>query len=442
MLRGRAVMNHRKDDLIGIRKARFASFVLLFVCFAAMLVSFVVCTEKEQVYIAAVAIIVVLVFLWWFLYRRVMFSEAEFFEALAKDMRSVHRRLRILESAVRQTFDGVVIVSEGGDLVLVNETAKRLLAAYDGDLDGARYDEWASGFSEKLTRKAILDAAHENRQHETISVQGQVYKIGYVALVPEKGLGNGAVAVISDVTESAKVERMQIDFVANVSHELKTPLSTVRLYAETLLNGSAENPETMYEFLEVIVSEAERMGRLITSLKHLDKSESIETDPEADESDLPSLIKESMKKLDMAASSKSLSVNQMFDNDMRVNVEMNRDRIEQVIQNVLENAIKYTEEKGRVDVDIIPGQNCVQIVISDNGVGIPEEDQARVFERFYRVDKARTGKIGGTGLGLAISKQIIDAHGGTIRLERNAKRGTKVTITLPTSTARGVPGIL
>ena len=132
----------------------------------------------------------------------------------------------------------------------------------------------------------------------------------------------------------------------------------------------------------------------------------------------------------------------MFSDDLRINLEMDRGRIEQVMLNILGNSIKYTEEKGRIDVDIISGLNCVQIVISDNGVGIPEEDLAHVFERFYRVDKARTGNTGGTGLGLAISKQIVDAHGGTIGIESKVGRGTTVTVNLPISKTRGTPGIL
>jgi two-component system sensor histidine kinase VicK len=132
----------------------------------------------------------------------------------------------------------------------------------------------------------------------------------------------------------------------------------------------------------------------------------------------------------------------MFAEDLRLSIEMDRDRIEQVLLNILGNAIKYTEEKGRIDVDIIPGQNCVQIVISDNGLGIPEEDLSRVFERFYRVDKARSGKTGGTGLGLAISKQIVEAHDGTINIESKLGRGTSVTVSLPIVKTRGTPGIL
>ena len=435
-------MGYREDYLVGIRKARLASFVLLLTCFAALLVLFVLIEERQLLYIAAAVVIAVHVAFWWFVYRRILLSEAEFFEAVAEDMYAVHFRLRTFESAVRHISDGVVIVSEEDDIVLVNETAKRLFAAFDGDLDGSHYDEYAAGFSEKLERATILEAANESLPPETISVDGQYYKIGYVALVPEKGRWRGAVAVISDVTESTKADRMQSDFIANVSHELRTPLTSVKVYAETLRTGSVEEKGTEQEFLDIIVSEADRMNGLIKELMDLASTDYTELVLNLAESDLPTLVKTSIKKLSGLAQGKSIVINRMFDENMSLSVEMDRVRIEQVLINILNNAIKYTDEEGRVDVDIISGQNCVQIVITDDGIGIPEEDLARVFERFYRGDKARTGGIGGTGLGLAISKQIVEAHGGTVGIESKYGRGTTVTVTLPAGKGRGVPGIL
>ena len=432
----------RKDDLIGIRKARFASFVLLFVCFAAMLVIFILLPEGgTEVYLAFVIVLAVLLTLWWFIYRNILYGEAAFFEALTSDMRSVHSRLRILEATVRGIPDGVVILAENGDLIFVNETAKNLLAAFDDDLDDARYDEYAAGFSKGLERAAILEATEKGSPPETVCVNGQHYKIGYVAFVQEKNKERGAVAVISDVTENTKVENMQIEFVANVSHELKTPLAVIKSYTETLM-GVSEDAETLQKFMEMIVSEVDIMDRLIKDLLYLARVDFTGSDIKTSESDLPSLVRMSIKKLGLEANKKSLSLNQMFADDLRISMEMDRDRIEQVILNILGNAIKYTEEKGRVDVDIISGQNCVQIVITDNGIGIPEEDLSRVFERFFRVDKARTEKSGGTGLGLAISKQIVDAHNGTINLESKYGRGTTVTISLPSGKMRSASGTL
>ena len=480
-------MGHRKDDLIGIRKARFASFVLLLVCFAAMLIIRELAAGQAQAFTAAAIVIGALIFAWWFAYRQILYDEAIFFEEFAEDMRSVYRRLRILESTVRQIEDGVVIVAEEGGLVLMNETVKRLFTAVDTDIDGPAYDEYAANFSDKLERAAILTAAREGSAPVTICVEGQYYRIGCIPLAAEKDRGRGAVAVISDVTESEKAEKMQVDFISNVFHELMTPLASVKSYAETLKDGSVDDEGLRGEFLGIIVSEADRMEKLAKSLLFLARQEYGGGGTKMVPGDLLSLVRMSIRKLDMAAKEKSITVNKLFDElideqdgqdgrdefpdgqdgqdghgelnneqgglqdempdgqrdgKRRVIVEMDRDSIESVVQNVLGNAIKYTGEKGRIDVDIISGQNCVQIVITDNGAGIPEEDLARVFERFFRTDKARSGKTGGTGLGLAISKEIVDAHGGTISIESKLGRGTTVTVSLPIAKTRGTPGIL
>ena len=424
----------------GIRKARFASFVLLLVCFAAMLVINILVTDKTYAWIASACVIAALLVFWWFYYRSILFKEAAFFNAFASDMRTVYHRLRMLESVVRQNDDGVVIVAKNGDLILVNAAARRLLAALDDDLEGSRYDEYAADFNENLKRAAILESARKGVAPLTVGVEGQYYKIGYVVLTSEKGDEQGAVATISDVTESAKAERMQLDFVANVSHELNTPLTSVRSYAETLLDDHSDE-DMVNDFLSTIVSEAARMGGLIKELRIVSETDRKEIQLNITDNDLPTLVKTSMKVFDKDIKDKALSVYRMFPDNLRLNVELDRDRIEQVLINLFGNAIKYTEEKGRIDVDIISGQNSVQIVIKDNGIGIPEEALSRVFERFYRVDSAHSRKTGGSGLGLAISKQIVDAHGGTMALESSLGRGTTVTVSLPLGPGRGTPGI-
>ena len=432
----------RKDDLIGIRKARFASFVLLIVCFAAMFVVLVLSAASLNAYIAAVVVLAALIIFWWFFYRRLLFSEAAFFDALTADMRTVNTQRRILESTVKHTPDGAVIVSEDEEFVIVNEAAKSLLAMFDGDTDVASYDEYAAGFNKNLTRAAILEAAKENRADETFESGGQHYKIRYITLAPEKGWGGGAVAVIADVTEYTNVENMQKEFVANISHELRTPLSSVKAYAETLLMDTGSDPDTMEEFLGIIVAEADRMTQMVENELSWSWLDEKGATINASETDLTALVKQAMgARLEELAKKKSITVNRMFA-DKRLNIEIDRALIQRVLTNVLENSIKYTDEKGRIDVDIIPSQNCVQIVISDNGAGIPEEDLSRVFERFYRVEKSRTRDIEGTGLGLAISKKIVEMHGGTIGIESQVGEGTRVIVTLPTTRSRGTAGIL
>ena len=373
--------------------------------------------------------------------RRLAAEETRHITDLA-DFNKTNYRLRLLESAVRQISDGVIILAEGGGFTLVNEEAKSILELDDSDISGQIYDEVATGFSEKLETKAILAAAEEGSSGETITVDGRNYRLGFAAISDEDGNFRGAVCVISDVTEKMKAESMQRDFVANVSHELKTPLTAVKSYAETLLKGDLSDEAMTRDFLSVIDAEADRMDRLVKDLLFMTRIDGTTINRELVESDLPILVRTAMKKLSMAAKEKEQIVNRMFAEDMVLSVEMDRDQMEQVVLNILSNAIKYTDEKGRIDIDIIPNENCVQIVISDNGIGIPEKAKARVFERFFRVDKARSRQMGGSGLGLAISKQIVESHGGDIDIDSKFGKGTKVIVTLPLSGRRGKRGIL
>jgi two-component system sensor histidine kinase VicK len=401
-----------------------------------MLVVFVVLGSGMPAYIASAIIIAALIVAWRVYFWRIFYSEAEFFDALATDL----NRLRRLEAAVRKIEDGVVIITENKELILINETAKKYLAVVDGDLDGSRYDEYAADFSGKLARSMILDAAKEGKPPVTIEMKEKTFRIGYVAVRSKKEELLGAVAVISDVTDRTNLENMQIDFVANVSHELKTPLTSIRGYAETLMTGAVDDEEMIKEFLSIIVSCADDMDSRIRKQLFYSRTKYTGIRIDASEEDLTALVRMSMKKLDIVARKKSLTLFQMFA-DKRVPIEIDRDGIEQVMQNILGNAIKYTDEKGRIDVDIIQDKNCVQIVISDNGMGIPEDDLSRVFEPYYMVDKSRAGNREGSGLGLAISKQFVDAHGGSISIESTLGLGTTITVSLPTSGLRGTPGI-
>ena len=384
---------------------------------------------------AVLAVILVVVFFALFRERRGAAAAQAQIEA------SCTRRLSLFETAVSRTGDGILILDAEGNFLFINEAAKQALGVTTSDIEAGRYDEVVSGFSVKMQRESILKRGASGDTEERVNFAGGIYRVRFRRLQQE-GRDAGAVCVISDITESYKAEDMQTDFVANVSHELKTPLTTVKSYAETLLSGDAGDPEVTREFLEIIDSEAARMGRLVSDLLLMSRLDDRRQQIEMTESDLALLTRSVMRKLDGFAKSKNLTINRMFDETLTVQISMDRDHMEQVIHNVLSNAIKYTDEGGRIDVDLLPAPNCVQIVISDNGTGIPEEAQARVFERFFTVDKARSRRLGGTGLGLAISRQIVEAHSGSIGLESKYGEGTTVTVTLPMAQGRGTPGIL
>jgi len=230
---------------------------------------------------------------------------------------------------------------------------------------------------------------------------------------------------------------MQMDFVANVSHELKTPLTTIKSYTETLLDGHVDDLATTRKFLEIIDSETDRMTRLVRDLLQLSRLEHKQEQMHKQGANLTELVKTAITKVMLQARGRNQQLNSIFDENIVAGVFIDKDRIEQVLLNVLINAIKYTEDGGRIDIDLQLVKNEAYLTVKDNGIGIPPEDISRVFERFFRVDKARSRALGGTGLGLAISKQIIEEHDGKISVESKEGQGTKVTIMLPLVSYRG-----
>ncbi|MDR0852849.1 MAG: cell wall metabolism sensor histidine kinase WalK [Clostridiales Family XIII bacterium] len=369
---------------------------------------------------------------------------------------SLHRKnkrtLRLLEGAenslaaendridgiLRNIADGVIAVDVAGNFVHVNPSAVNMFRLSEADIRSGQYDEIMVRHHEKLSLESLLEGAEGE---EMITCLGRTLALRVETVVAKSGETEGVIAFLRDVTETQSLEDMQVDFVANVSHELKTPLTTIKTYAETLLSGGVSE-EQKKDFVEIIDSEADRMTRLVKELLMITRMDHSQQKWYKKESDISALLRMAVRKMEITAKSKDIAINFMFDTTDKTLVEMDVDRIEQVVLNVLSNAIKYTDEGGRIDVDLLVREEKVRIIISDNGIGIPEKAQARVFDRFFRVDKARSRQIGGTGLGLSISKQIVEEHGGDIELESRFGKGTKVSIVLPMPRHRGERGIL
>ena len=223
---------------------------------------------------------------------------------------------------------------------------------------------------------------------------------------------------------------MRIEFVADVSHELKTPITSIMGYAETLVEGDYDK-ETQDKFLGVISSEAKRMAKLVSDLLTLSRYDNNKIQYEASEFDLGELVKKCQEKLQIEADKK----NQHTECFVTANVPpviANKDGIERVILNILSNSIKYTPENGNIKIYVGFVYNDAYVKIIDNGIGIPEEDLNRIFERFYRVDKARTRELGGTGLGLSIAKEILNQNKGSIDIKSKPGKGTEVVVRIPT----------
>jgi two-component system phosphate regulon sensor histidine kinase PhoR len=240
--------------------------------------------------------------------------------------------------------------------------------------------------------------------------------------------GGGAVAVLRDLTETERVEKTRRDFIANVSHELRTPLTSIQGYTETLLDTASGNNHSR-EFLEVIRKNATRMSRLTEDLLTLARVESGEQRFDVQPVTSTDLLQDAVQSFHEVARSHGIEL--QVEDTAKVQVSADRDAIHQVFSNLVDNALKYGASGGRIVLGAHPSQSGIEFYVRDFGPGIPSEHLPRLFERFYRVDKARSRESGGTGLGLAIAKHIVLAHGGTIRAESELNHGSTFLFTLP-----------
>ena len=225
---------------------------------------------------------------------------------------------------------------------------------------------------------------------------------------------------------------MRKEFVANVSHELKTPITTIKSYAETLMDGDITDKELSSQFLSVIDNECDRMARIVKDLLQLSNLDYNKTKWKKESISIKELLKHACMKMNLAAKEKGHHIELNIEENIP-DIVADKDGIEQVILNIISNSIKYTEDNGIIEINNYEAEGDVVISIKDNGIGIPQMDQKRIFERFYRVEKGRSRDLGGTGLGLSIAKEIIEAHNGNIVLNSEPNIGTEVIIKLPTS---------
>jgi two-component system phosphate regulon sensor histidine kinase PhoR len=241
---------------------------------------------------------------------------------------------------------------------------------------------------------------------------------------------SGAVIVLHDITELRKLERVRRDFVANVSHELKTPLTAIQGFAETLLAGAIDDPKNRVRFLEIILDHSRRLARLTDDLLRLSKMDADRLDLELQRLGVPHFVESCVETAQRPALEKDLRISVNLQ-DRLPDIAADRRRLAEVLQNLLDNAIQYTSPGGQIMLSVSADAGEVKFTVSDTGIGIPQADQPRIFERFYRVDVARSREVGGTGLGLAIAKHLVEAHGGRIWVESEVGQGSQFYFTVP-----------
>ncbi len=346
-----------------------------------------------------------------------------------------------LETIVKYMADGLLAVDMNRHIILVNPAAMDMLSMTAKELTERSYDEIIGKRSKTLLFDLIRENCKNGGAHSTFVYEGKAFAVRYDRFRDENDADVGIIILLQDITEQEKLDNMQRDFVANVSHELKTPLTTIKSYTETLLDGASADPETTRNFLTVVDAEADRMGRLVRELLQLSRLDYKQESWHKKEVNIINVLKTAVTKVEMTANTKKQHIECVFDPEQRILSVIDRDRIEQVLLNILSNAIKYSPKETTIRVDAYKEDNLALLVVEDEGIGISEKEQQRVFERFYRVDKARSREMGGTGLGLAIAKQIVEEHGGTITLKSALTQGTRVTITLPLAPMRGQKNI-
>jgi two-component system phosphate regulon sensor histidine kinase PhoR len=340
-----------------------------------------------------------------------------------------------LTSVLENMIDGVIMIDREAKLVLVNRAAEQIAGFSASGLLGQHVFALQSLCDlHPLIERCM--AGHE-RIRDEIALhlpEERIVEVNLIPIVLANGVGGGTLIILHDTTSIRRLERIRSEFVANVSHELKTPIASVKGFSETLLAGAMDDPETAKTFLQIIYDESERINRLIGDLLELSKIESRLVPLRLAPVDLHELIGKTVEAMGNQAENKHIALSMAVDRDLYI--EADEDRLRQILINLLSNGVSYTPEGGKVSVKAFPvggGQEeeKMRIVVSDTGIGIPKEDLTRIFERFYKVDKARSRSSGGTGLGLSIVKHLVDLHGGTIHVDSVVGVETTFTIELP-----------
>ena len=348
---------------------------------------------------------------------------------LQTNLSEISTQKKQMETILLHMSDGIIAFNMEGKVILINPAATRALSIMEEDTD---FETIFKNVNIDINMEKIIYLEDWTSSEQKVKVKDRYLNLAFEILKDEKDRPAGVMVLIQDITEHVKLDNMRKEFVADVSHELKTPITSIMGYADTLLETDHDR-EIETKFLGVISSEAKRMSKLVTDLLSLSRFDSNKTNIVKEEFDLGELAKKCQEKLQIEIDKKHLQVHCLVTANVPP-VYAEKDGIERVIINILSNSIKYTNENGTINIYVGFVYNDAYIKFIDTGIGIPEEDLERIFERFYRVDKARTREMGGTGLGLSIAKEILDRNNGTIDIKSKLNEGTEVVIRIPTKT--------
>lgn len=345
---------------------------------------------------------------------------------LKQNLKEMGKQKKQIETILLHMTDGIIAFDMEGDIIHINPAAVQLLNLSKKEHN---FNQIFQRLHTDINLEKIVYLENWTSSEQRINIGEKYVNLLFAPFQDEGGKPAGVIVVIQDITEHVKLDNMRKEFVADVSHELKTPITSIMGYADTLLESDYDK-EMQTKFLGVISSEARRMAKLVTDLLTLSRYDNKKIIKEEAEFDLGDLTKKCLERLRFEIEKKGHHT-ECFVTANVPPVKADRYGIERVILNIISNAIKYTKEDGTIKVYVGFVYNDAYIKVIDNGIGIPAEDLTRIFERFYRVDKARTREMGGTGLGLSIAKEILDQNHGSIDIKSEAGKGTEVVIRIP-----------
>jgi len=358
------------------------------------------------------------------------------FERLADRQRELEERFREGEFSVQAVFgamlDGLVVVDDRRRVRMMNREFRRAFGLEEAEADQPLLELIRHASIDRLVLEAIRT---REPQRESIRMsrgpsEGREIEVSAVPLGENSAQMEGAVVLFHDVTQLRQIEEMRRDFVANVSHELRTPLSIFRGYLETLLDDPQQPPGELLRILEIMERHSDRLNALVEDVLSLARLESPGMELNLAEVNLAELLHAIMRDWEKQFAAKQLKSHLNFPGDLP-HLQADESRLQEVIYNLLDNAVKYSQPGGTVSLRAEVVADRVRISVADQGVGIREADLPRIFERFYRADKARSRELGGTGLGLSIVKHIVQLHGGAVEAESEPGKGTTISVLLP-----------
>ncbi|EAE4077362.1 cell wall metabolism sensor histidine kinase WalK [Listeria monocytogenes] len=351
-------------------------------------------------------------------------------ESLETQMFEIKQNEQRLNAIVQNLVSGVMLINVDKQVIMTNRTMYQILG--ETEITGKPFYEVIKSFA----LSQLIEATFETKtiqQKEIILYfpREMILDASVSPILGENGEITGIILLLHDITQIRHLENVRSEFVTNVSHELKTPVTALKGFAETLLDGAMYDEVLLKKFLTIIKEESDRLHRLIMDILALSRIEQNPVAENVELVDVDEVIEQSARTIFEMATEKNIRVTIPEKTSAYVMIETDRDKLQQIVINLLSNAINYTPVDGKVEVKLIEQEAEVIIEVTDNGIGIPAKDIDRVFERFYRVDKARSRHSGGTGLGLSIVKHLVENCGGRIEVESQEEVGSTFRVTLP-----------